>query len=227
MAKLSLSKSSLVRGIQCQKSLYFYKNNYNERDPISAEQKERFDRGHHIGKLAQNLFPNGIDLTPPNVFSYNQSIKATQVHILRKTPVLYEAAFKSLYTTIALDILVCVQDIFFGYEVKSNKIIKDVFIQDAAIQYAVITASGLRLQDMSLITLHPDYNAQEEQTLEDTFVITSILDEVKNLQPKILQDIEKSIHTLSQSTAPKINMGAHCEHPYTCDFIGKCSSTTL
>lgn len=227
MAKLSLSKSSLVRGIQCQKSLYFYKNNYNERDPISAEQKERFDRGHRIGVWAQKLFPNGIDLTPPNVFSYDQSIKATQVHITRKTPVLYEAAFRAFHTMIALDILVYSDGSYCAYEVKSNKIIKDVFIQDAAIQYAIITASGIALKDICLITLHPDYRDNESNTLEETFVTTSILDKVKALQPKILQQIEKSIYTLSQLSPPEINMGIHCEYPYNCDFIGKCSRESI
>ena len=213
-----------MRGIQCQKSLFYYKNNYKERDAISVEQKERFDRGHRIGILAQQLFPNGIDLTPPNVFAYDQSVKATQLHILRKTPVVYEAAFRALYTTIAIDVLTCNEEKYYAYEVKSNRQIKDVFLLDAAIQYAVISASGLALEDISLITLHPDYNPDGDMKGNtEIFSITSIKNEVLALQSKVLEEIGRAIETLSKPFAPDIQMGEQCHNPYTCDFIGKCS----
>ena len=34
MSKYSLSKSSFIKGLQCEKYLYLYKNNYELKDPI-------------------------------------------------------------------------------------------------------------------------------------------------------------------------------------------------
>ena len=66
MKAYNLSKSSFLKGIQCEKQLYLYKHHYNWRDPISEEQQAIFTRGTEVGKLAQSLFPDGFNLTPPN-----------------------------------------------------------------------------------------------------------------------------------------------------------------
>ena len=35
MVKYQLSKSTFIRGLQCEKSLYLYKKHYNLKDPTS------------------------------------------------------------------------------------------------------------------------------------------------------------------------------------------------
>ena len=60
MKKL-LSKSTFVRGLQCEKSLYLHKNNFNLKDTPSISLKTIFEQGTSIGLLAQHLFPNGVD----------------------------------------------------------------------------------------------------------------------------------------------------------------------
>ena len=53
------SKSTFIRGIQREKSLYLYKHHYNLKDPISSSLQTTFDQGTNIGIL-QELFPNGV-----------------------------------------------------------------------------------------------------------------------------------------------------------------------
>lgn len=221
--KISLSKSTVMRSLQCQKSLYLYKNNYKDRDAVSPEQQARFDRGHDVGHLAQKLFPGGKDLTPPSVFAYDQSIQATKLYVQMQTPVLYEAAFKALHTMVAIDIFTCIDGKYYAYEVKSNTQLKEVYIKDAALQYTVITNSGVKLEDMFLITLkNMDFDI-EQQALEDIFEITSIKDKVEELYSESLDAINNAITTLSSESCPNIAMGDHCHNPYPCDFIGWCT----
>lgn len=62
-----LSKSQVMRGIQCPKSLWLYKNKPELRDiPEGAD--ARFAAGDTVGELATQLFPGGIDIpfTPDN-----------------------------------------------------------------------------------------------------------------------------------------------------------------
>ena len=72
-----LSKSTFIRGLQCEKSLYLYKHHYNLKDPISPSLQATFDRGNTIGLLAQQLFPNGRDASPENHFKVYESVGKT------------------------------------------------------------------------------------------------------------------------------------------------------
>jgi hypothetical protein len=64
MQKHVLSKSTFIRGMQCEKSLYLNKHGRNLRDEISPEQMAVFSQGTNVGELAQGLFPGGVDCTP-------------------------------------------------------------------------------------------------------------------------------------------------------------------
>ena len=58
--KYKLSKSTFIRGLQCEKSLYLYKKHYKLKDSTSPSLQAIFDQGNQIGVLAQSLFPGGI-----------------------------------------------------------------------------------------------------------------------------------------------------------------------
>lgn len=66
-----LSKTTYIKGCQCLKALWLYKNRYNIRR-VSEETQEKFNRGHIIGDLAQKLFPQGQDPFYP----YSRKTKA-------------------------------------------------------------------------------------------------------------------------------------------------------
>ena len=57
MSKNRLSKSTFIRGLQCEKSLYLYKHHYRLKDPTPSSLQAVFDQGTNIGLLAQELFP--------------------------------------------------------------------------------------------------------------------------------------------------------------------------
>ena len=58
-----ISKSSFIKGIQCDKQLYLYKYQYDWMDKVSEIQQAIFNRGHEVGELAQQIFPGGIKAT--------------------------------------------------------------------------------------------------------------------------------------------------------------------
>ena len=61
MPKPILSKSTFLRGLKCEKSLWLYKNRYNLKDEITPQQEAIFSQGTNVGILAQDLFPGGVD----------------------------------------------------------------------------------------------------------------------------------------------------------------------
>lgn len=78
--KAILSKSTFLKGLQCDKHLYLYKHNYNLQDPITDNQQAIFDRGHQVGKLAQQLFPDGVDASPSSPRAYAKAVEFTKTN---------------------------------------------------------------------------------------------------------------------------------------------------
>ena len=57
----TLSKSTFIRGKQCQKSLYLNWHQPELKAVVSPMQQAIFNQGHEVGKLARQLFPGGVD----------------------------------------------------------------------------------------------------------------------------------------------------------------------
>ena len=219
-----LSKSSYIRSLQCIKSLYLYKNFYHLRDPLPPERRLRFEQGHSIGKLAWRLFPGGVDASPSHVSRFGESVFFTKELISKNTKVIYEAAFVFNDVLVALDILVFDNDGWKAYEVKSSTSISETYKSDAALQYYVLNGSGLSLNDFSIIHLNKHHS---EITSEDDasaiFQFASVVEECKSQKEKIDAHIQNLRFVLANKKIPQLEMGEHCNKPYTCDFIGFCS----
>ena len=225
MEKHILSKSTFIRGNQCLKSLYLNKKRPFLRDRLSPEQRAKFQRGHKLGKLAQQLFPGGIDMSPRSPSQYQKRVLET-MEIIRQGnhDTLYEAVFQYDQLLIMLDILKNTAGEWYGYEVKSSFRISDTYLLDAAFQYYVITNSGLPLKDMFLIYVNKEYLELEEEKidLKELFVIESVLDQVLELQEYIREKVAEEKAVLMLNSSPKIEVGPHCFDPYPCDFLGHC-----
>lgn len=222
MKKTTLSKSSFIRGLQCHKSLYLYKHRYFLRDRLSPEQQAKFRRGTDVGVLARQLFPGGVDLSPPTPFQYARSVEQTLEHIAQETPVIYEAAFRFNSVLVALDILEYRDGKWYGYEVKSSLAISETYLNDVALQYHVIQGSGTELTDISIIYMNKDFVLQGDLDLSQLFLTKSVLDEAQSRQPMIAEEIAAQLKVVELTKSPAIDIGPHCNKPYPCDFQGHC-----
>ena len=220
--KHQLSKSTFMRGTNCEKSLYLNKYNNKLRDPLSEQQESIFSQGTKTGELAQQLFPGGIDLTPESYYDFGPSILATQEAIQRGEPVIYEAAF--LYDGIlaAMDILVKTAKGYKAYEVKSSTQVKDIYLQDIALQTYVIENSGLQLEDVSLIFINNTYVKNGPINIQKLFTIESVRNPIRKYMDKIPNQVLGLKIVLDAETEPEVSIGTQCHSPYTCDFAGHC-----
>jgi hypothetical protein len=122
----------------------------------------------------------------------------------------------------AIDILVKKNGKWFAYEVKSSTSVKDQFIQDAALQYNIISKTGLVLADLSVIYINNEYVRYGDLDIQQLFKTESILGKVLVLQPAIDEKIAELKATIKLTTPPDIRIGNQCHNPYTCDFISYC-----
>jgi len=222
MAKRNLlSKSSFVRGNQCLKSLYLYKNFYNLKDRVSPQQLEKFRRGTVFGKAAHKLFPGGLDLSPGSAFQREKNVEKTKKAIKNGKTIIYEASFLYNDVYVAADIVVIENGKAEVYEVKSSATLSETFYLDAALQYYVISNAGLNVSDFYLVHPKPDtyYNANDYKSM---FEIVCVTKTVSDMQGWIEQAIVGQKECLSSEVVPDIEIGDHCFSPYPCDYMSSC-----
>lgn len=221
-AKHILSKSTFIRGCSCKKSLWLHKHRPELKDEMSEAQEQIFEQGINVGLLARKLFPDGTDVTPETPFEYQKSVYQTSQLINQGTTTIYEAAFQHNEVMVAVDILDYRDGKWFVYEVKSSASVKEPYIMDAALQYHVITNSGLPVEDFFIVHINNKYIRKGMLRLDQLFKKESVLKKILPLQKDIGIKIEELKTMCACDEMPEQEIGAHCVSPYLCDFYGHC-----
>jgi len=222
LPKYILSKSTFLKGLQCEKALYLYKHHYNLKDKISASQQAIFNQGNIVGDLAQDLFKGGVDASPSSYFKMQESVYKTKDFIEAGETIIYEATFQYNEVLAALDILVKDEDGWKAYEVKSSTGVSETNIRDAAIQYYTIKNSGIDLKDISIVHINNQYVKERNLDIEQLFSIESVHNQVLELLPSISNKVNRLKGVIRSSESPNKDIGTHCSVPYDCDFKGTC-----
>jgi hypothetical protein len=218
----TLSKSTYLRGTQCQKSLYLHWHQQELRDPVSPMQQAIFSQGTDVGKLARKLFPGGVDAGIHVPDNYSKSIEMTSQLISEGADVIYEAGFSLNGLHCFVDILVRDGNGWKAFEVKSSTNLKPVNLLDAAFQYHVMTSTGLKVNEISLVILNSSYKRTGEINIASLFKTEPVTEQVLKLQPRIRNDIAEFQATLDGINVPAVDIGPHCFDPYDCDFHSHC-----
>lgn len=222
MEKHILSKSTFIKGYHCPKSLYLYKKRPFLRDKITAEQKAKFKRGHHVGDLAQEIFPGGIDVSPKSPSQYQKSVLRTTELIAQGQEIIYEATFQFEQVLVMLDLLVKTEKGWMAYEVKSSKHLSETYYTDAALQYWVIQNSGLDIEQFFLVYVDENYRLEGEIDLKKYFLFEDVTENVLGRQEFVGNKVVSNKEVLLELHSPKVQVGDQCFSPYKCDFVGFC-----
>jgi hypothetical protein len=99
--------------------------------------------------------------------------------------------------------------------------LKEVNLDDVAIQYDVLTRCGLQISEAYLVHINNQYERQGEIDVQQLFAGEDVLEAVIERQAELPQIID-ALRTTLQGDEPQIDIGPHCSDPYTCDFIPYC-----
>jgi len=218
-----LSKSKYTSGLQCPRLLWFKCRKPSELPPVSEMAKMKFEQGSEIGVLAQSLFADGITINHDNFMG---GITSTQNALYKRLPI-FEAALheknRNLYSR--ADILAPGQDESWNiYEVKSAASLKSEYIDDIAFQKYVYQACGLTISNCSIIHINTKYSRQGEIIPSELFKIENVDEKVESLFPEIEANIDWQNQIIGIDSAPPIQLGTCCSHPYDCPLKEKCWS---
>ncbi|MBI5846877.1 MAG: DUF2779 domain-containing protein [Nitrospirae bacterium] len=216
----ALSKSLYIRGLQCHKSLYLHKYQPEFKDEISEEQEALFNAGHEVGGYAKQLFPGGVEI-PYEGLTHSEQIEKTMAEIEKGTTTLYEAAFSHNGVFVKVDILHKGQEGWNIYEVKSSTGIKYVHLDDIAVQYYVVSGSGLRVSSAHLVHINNQYVRNGTIEPAKLFTIADVTPAAEEKQSFVEQKIAE-LQTMLGESIPDVGIGEYCKDPYPCDFQGHC-----
>lgn len=218
-----LSKSTYIKGEQCEKSLYMLKKHPYLRDKLSLEKRAKFKRGTDVGVLARTLFPDGINMSPSSPSQFEKMFNKTMENINNPDiNVLYEAVFIFDDTLIMLDILVRDGDKWRAIEVKSSMAVSETYRKDASLQYYVLQGCNIPVSDIQIMYINPNYVMEGELDLNQLFTYESVKVFAEEKQNYIKEKIHSLKEVLKLNNSPTVNVGTHCHSPYTCEFIGHC-----
>jgi hypothetical protein len=216
---MTLSKSQYIRGLQCHKSLWLYKHKPELRDKPDETKESLFETGHTVGELARKLFPNGVEIAFDED-DFNGMIEKTKALIANGTEVIYEATFNEDGIFAMADILVRNGDVWDMYEVKGSTEVKSQHLDDAAIQWYALS-NRLTIAKAYIVHIDNTYVRKGELDIHALFSIVDVTDEIKSKQEEIplrLREMERML----QEKMPDIDIGKHCDDPYSCDFHTHC-----
>jgi predicted RecB family nuclease len=217
----SVSKSSFLKFVQCEKAFFLHRNHSYLKDKTDTDRQLTFNRGHAVGGLAQELFPGGTDVSK---LSKNtaEALELTAGLLSKKTKTIYEAAFIFDKVLIMVDILNLEEGRYTAYEVKSSLKVSETYLLDACLQYYVLKNSVDPLDDFFLVTLNGDYVREENLDVKKLFKKRSVKPEAEKNLEYFREKIKEANLVLEKNSIPDISIGRQCYRPYQCDFFGSC-----
>ena len=219
----NLSKSQYCKGKKCLKSIWLYQHKRKIADPPSEFQKNIFDQGTEVGKLATKYFHGGIEITE----DYTQPEKAmqkTQEAITYNAPAIFEAAFLYNEVLIRVDVLRNNEDGSWDLiEVKSTNIVDPkVHYDDVAIQKWVLLNSGITVKNCYLMHLNREYVRQGKLDLKKLFLLENLDEVIKPNFESVANTLRLIKSNLILDNEPNKPIGSHCKSPYVCEFKSYC-----
>jgi Domain of unknown function(DUF2779). len=217
-----LSKSLYIRGLQCHKSLYLEKFHRDLKAETTAETQARFDTGHMVGETAHGLFPDGVLV--PYIETENgvaEQLRLTGDAMKNGAKVIYEASFQYDGIFVKVDILHKGRGGWEIYEVKGGTKLDPVYVDDAALQYHVLTGAGIKVSKACISYINNGYVRKGALDVQKLFTSEDITKQVKEKQPFVLEQLKKQRRMLN-GKLPTIDIGPHCSEPYECDFSDHC-----
>jgi hypothetical protein len=225
-----LSKSKFVSGLQCLKRLYLELHHPQLATPPDASLQAILNMGTEIGELARRRFPGGVLVTAGHR-QREAALTHTATLIHDPTvPAIFEGAFLHEGVLVRVDILERVptsaseSSSWRLIEVKSSTKIKDVHLDDLAIQRHVLLGTGLSLASSCLMHINTGYvYEQGDIDLTKLFAVQDISEAVNARCMKVPEQLAVMKRALLQPEPPLIEPGTHCQSPYECQFWNHCT----
>lgn len=215
-----LSKTKLMRGYRCLKSIYLTIHQPQLEPPVTPELQALFDQGNQVGETARRYLPGGtlVDCKP---WEFGEALTKTRALIAAGTQTIYEAAFEYQGCYARADIIQYSPESkrFSIYEVKSTMSVKPEHLQDVGLQTWIMAKSGLPIEKIHIMHLNRECRYPN---LDNLFVTVDVTEEMRTRYPNVIGEVKGILDTITKDKIPDIHIGPQCHEPSECPFIAHC-----
>lgn len=217
-----LSKTRLMRGYQCLKSIYLTIHNKELEPTVTPDLQAIFDQGNAVGAEARKKYPNGILVDNP-AWDFYGALKKTRELLKDETEVIFEAAFEYKGCFARADIIIYSKETkrWSVFEVKSTTKVKEEHLDDVGLQVWIMANSGLPIEKISVMHIN---NECRYPDLKNLFTIADVTDDLRKRHSDIPKRLSTIFKTISNVSAPEADIGPHCHLPNECPFTEHCWS---
>lgn len=217
-----LSKTRLMRGYQCLKSIYLTIHHKELEPPVTPDLQAIFDQGNVVGAEARKKYPNGVLVDFP-AWDFFGSLKKTRELLKQETEVIYEAAFEYKGCYARADIIVYSKESkrWSVYEVKSTTKVKDEHLDDVGLQAWIMVNAGLPIEKIHILHLNTDCRYPD---LSNLFKEVDVTEELRARHSNIPKRLTSIFDSIRNQNPPDVDIGPHCSSPNDCPFISHCWS---
>src|SRR5260370_21896323 len=217
-ARLRLSKSRYLDGLQCHKQLWWRVHDAEAPELVpDAALRNLFAQGRAVGMRAREFVPGGelIDLPFSEL---DNKVAATREALRRDPPAIYEAWFLADDTYVGVDILERLPRGYGVIEVKTSNSLKPEHLPDVAVQVHVLRRSGLAVERAEVMHLNPKCRYPD---LANLFVREDVTTLVEAVLLGVPDELAAQLRALA-GPLPDVAIGDHCTRPHDCPFLERC-----
>src|SRR5262249_49399583 len=110
-------------------------------------------------------------------------------------------------------------------EVKQGASVKDVYLDDAAVQRFVVEGAGVRLRSIEIVDVDRDYVRGDDRVdWQRFFRGADVRAETTALLPDVPARVREFRRVLAKRVAPDAEPSLHCFDPYDCEFWAHCTA---
>lgn len=214
-----LTKSKYCKGLQCLKILWMDMHHPELAENNTSENV--LENGTKVGELARSYFGK-CELVD---FDVNKE------KMVDKTQRLMESADNIAEASFGYDSLFCAVDILHrngdGWdlvEVKSSTEVSEVYLEDAAFQYYVLTMCKVPVKGVYILHIDNTYVREEELDLKGLFVLEDCTDIAIKKIHEIKSDsrLNSIMEYVNLQEEPAKDIDLCCDKPYPCAYKKYC-----
>jgi len=220
-----VSKTKIMRGYRCVKSLYLTIQNPELEPPVTPALQATFDQGHEIGEEARRRFPEGV-LVDNKPWDFVGALKRTRELIQAGNEVIFEGAFeyKGLFARVDVLKFSKATQRWHLLEVKSGTKVKAEYLDDAGFQAYVLANGGLPLEKISILHVNRECVSPN---LSNLFTEVDVTQELRDRHKLIGPKLTEIYAGLRGEHVPDIDIGEYCTSGVGCPFQAHCYQEKL
>ncbi len=218
--QMELRKSKYCKGVQCPKILWMDVH-MSEKAKYGDESAMKI--GTKVGELARNYFGE-YELVE---FNLDKAIMVSDTKKLLETGsgnrTIAEASFYYDGLFCSVDLLRIQGQECSVVEVKSSTEVKNIYIDDVAFQYYVLTKCGVKIKDVAIMHIDSSYCRHGNLELDKLFVVEDYTEAVKEKYQEV-EDNVRRIRLFQENATEESekDIALYCEVPYVCAYYDYC-----